>query len=209
MRKIMIGVALLTTTMVGTAAAAPSLNGPTGLINTATADVVKQGDVSLGYYNLKNGAVGNVNIGLVKNVEIGGSFFDPDGGSRINTLNAKWSITPETVVTPGLAIGLEDVTNKTGRTGYIVGSKGLPFGFRVHYGVGNGRYDGVFGGIEKTFNPISVITGNNAFPATTLMAEYDGHDLNVGARLSIVPGVKLDAGWKDMKDFYVGCSVTL
>jgi len=209
MHKIIIGIAILTITMVGTVAAAPSLNGPTGLVNTASADVVAEGDVSLGYYNLDNGAVGNVNIGIAKNLELGGSFLDPDAGSRINRLNLKLRITPETVVTPGLALGVEDVTDEAVRTGYVVASKALPFGFRVHAGVGNGRYDGIFGGIEKTFNPISVVTGNDNFPATTLMAEYDGNDLNVGARLSIVSGVKIDAGWKDMKDFYVGCSVTL
>lgn len=208
MRKIIVGVALLTTTTTGIAFAAPSINGPTGLINTSSADVVAKGDVSIGYYNLDNGAVGNVNIGLAKNWEIGGSFLDPDAGSRINRLNVKYRITPETVVTPGLAIGLEDAGDKADRTGYIVASKALPFGFRLHYGLGNGRYDGPFGGIEKTFNPLSALTGNSTFPSTTLMAEYDGNDLNVGARMSLVSGVKIDAGWKDMKDFYVGFSIT-
>ncbi|HBS59184.1 MAG TPA: hypothetical protein DEA44_07955, partial [Firmicutes bacterium] len=94
------------------------------------------------------------------------------------------------------------------RSAYIVGSKALPLGVRVHYGLGDGRYDGVFGGIEKTINPLGVLTGDNAFPATTLIAEYDGDDFNVGARLSLVSGVKIDAGWQDMKDFYVGFSIT-
>lgn len=207
MRKILVGVALLTASLTGTAMAASSINGPTGQINTVSADTLKQGEVALGYYNLENGAVGNLNIGLIKNVEIGGSFYDPDAGSRQNRLNVKWSIAPETIATPGVAVGMEDITGESARTGYVVASKGLPMGFRVHYGIGNGRYDGIFGGIEKTFNPIGV-TGSNTFPATTLIAEYDGNDVNVGARLAVVSGIKIDAGLKNMKDFYVGFNLT-
>ena len=86
-------------------------------------------------------------------------------------------------------------------------SKALPFGFRIHAGVGSGRYDGMFGAIEKTINPVSVITGNNCFPATTLIAEYDGRTMNYGARLSIVPGLKLDGGWRNHQ-IYFGLNFT-
>lgn len=208
MKKIVVGICMIMAAASATAAAAPSINGPTGLIESPTSDVTKEGEFSLGYYELEHGANANLNIGLTKNIEVGISSFDPDGGSRLNRVNAKWNVVPETVVTPGLSVGVEDIGDKTERSAYVVGSKALPLGFRINYGVGNGRYDGVFGGIEKTFNPLGVLTGDNAFPATTLIAEYDGKDMNVGARISIVPGVKIDAGWQDMKDFYVGFSIT-
>jgi hypothetical protein len=211
MKKILVGMTLLTLVTTGTAMAAPSITGSTGMIATPSSDVVRQGDVSLGYYNLDAGAVGNMNIGIMKNVEIGLSSFEPDAGSRQNRMNAKWSIVPETVVTPGLAIGVEDINKEDERSGYIVGSKALPLGFRVHYGIGDGRYDGVFGSIEKTISPIGILTGDSVFPATTLIAEYDGNDVNLGARMSVIPGIKIDAGWTDMKDardFYVGFSIT-
>ncbi|HWR56406.1 MAG TPA: YjbH domain-containing protein [Negativicutes bacterium] len=208
MKKLFAGMLLFSLAASGTAAAAPSLNGPTGLINTPSADVVQNEDFSLGYNHLKQGEVLNFNIGIMKNVEMGISSFDPEAGSRQNRLNAKWNVIPETVVTPGLAVGVEDISDRGQRSAYIVGSKALPLGVRVHYGLGDGRYDGVFGGIEKTINPLGVLTGDNAFPATTLIAEYDGDDFNVGARLSLVSGVKIDAGWQDMKDFYVGFSIT-
>lgn len=207
MKKILVGM-LVIMAISATAAAAPSLNGSTGLIDTPTSDVLKEGDFSLGYHHLEHGAVGNLSIGLVKNLELGLSSYDPNGGSRMNRLNAKWSLVPETIMTPGLAIGIEDISDKGERSAYIAGSKALPLGFRINYGVGSGRFDGVFGSIEKTFNPLGVLTGDNAFPATTLIAEYDGEDMNVGARLSLIPGVKVDAGWQDMKDFYVGFSIT-
>lgn len=208
MRKIFVGMLMFTMAASGAAFAAPSLNGSTGLIDTPNADVVQQEEFSLGYYKLEHGTATNLNIGLINNLEIGVSSYDPDGGSRLNRLNAKWSLVPETVVTPGLAIGVEDISDQGERSAYIVGSKALPMGFRIHYGVGSGRYDGVFGGIEKTINPIGVLTGDDAFPATTLIAEYDGEDVNLGARISVVPGVKIDTGWQDAKDFYVGFSIT-
>ncbi|EAX46468.1 hypothetical protein TcarDRAFT_0094 [Thermosinus carboxydivorans Nor1] len=195
--------------MLGTASAtaAPSVNGSTGLINTPSADVLHSGQFSLGYYNLEDGGVGVFNMNLAKNLEVGIAGFRYDSKADNTFLNAKLSLAPETVLTPGIAIGLEDISDERERTGYIVASKALPFGFRIHAGVGDGRYDGFFAGLEKTINPVSIITGNSTFPATTLIAEYDGKDMNYGARLSIVPGLKIDAGWRN-HDAYIGISFT-
>lgn len=195
---------LMTTTSV---LAAPSVNGSTGLINSPSADVLRGGQVSLGYYHLKDGGVGTFNTNVAPNLEIGVAGFRYDGQKNENYVNAKFSVVPETVLTPGLAIGMEDMAGSSQRSLYAVASKALPFGFRIHAGAGNGRFSGVFGAIEKTINPISVITGNDAFPATTLIAEYDGKVMNYGARLSIIPGLKLDAGVRH-HDGYIGISFT-
>lgn len=187
--------------------AAPSVSGPTGLIDTPTADVLREGKISLGYYNLKDGGTGTFNINLAPKVEVGVTAFRYDGQSNKNYVNAKFALVPETVMTPGLAIGVQDIADQDQRSVYAVASKALPFGFRIHAGTGNGQYNGVFAGIEKTINPISVITGSNAFPATTLIAEYNGKVMNYGARLSIVPGLKLDAGVRNHNS-YIGISFT-
>ncbi|VBB09264.1 exopolysaccharide biosynthesis protein ybjh [Lucifera butyrica] len=187
--------------------AAPSTNGSTGLINTPSADVLREGQFSAGYYHLKAGGVGVFDFGMGHNWEIGVAGFRYDSAANRTYLNAKFALAPETVFTPGLAIGVEDIAQDGQRTVYAAASKALPFGFRIHAGIGNGRYDGVFAGIEKTINPVSVLSGNNTFPATTLIAEYDGHYMNYGARLSVVPGMKLDAGWRQ-HDFYIGMSFT-
>ena len=190
--------------------AAPSINGSTGLINTPSADVLREGEFSLGYHHLKDGGAGSFNLSLGNNLEIGlaGFRYDSDSNKDNKTLlNAKFSLAPETVLTPGLAIGVEDIGGKDKRTFYAAASKALPFGFRLHAGVGDGRYDGVFAAIEKTINPVSVLTGNNVFPATTLIAEWDGDRMNYGARMSIVPGLKLDAGWRH-SETYFGLSYT-
>ena len=207
MRKIVFGVlcALLISVP---AFAAPSVNGSTGQINNPSADVLQEGQFAAGYYHLKDGGSGVFNLNLLPNLEVGVAGFRYDDGSRNKTLfNAKLGLLPETILTPGVAVGVEDMTAEGERSYYAVASKALPFGFRIHAGLGNGRFDGGFAALEKTINPVSVLTGNNTFPATTLIAEYDGRKMNYGARMSIVPGLKLDAGWRD-HETYFGLSFT-
>ena len=207
MKKVIISLtcALLLTTV--PVLAAPSVNGPTGLINSPTADVLRPGQFSAGYYHLQDGGVGTFNTNVASNMELGITAFRYDTLASKNYLNAKFALVPETVLAPGLAIGGEDLAGQDERSLYVVASKALPFGFRIHAGTGNGRFNGMFAGIEKTINPISVLTGNNAFPATTLIAEYDGKVMNYGARMSIIPGLKLDAGLRN-HDGYIGISFT-
>jgi hypothetical protein len=206
-KKVIFGIGCILMMMSATALAAPSVNGSTGLINTPTADVLREGQLSLGYYHLKDGGVGIFNTNIAPNLEVGVAGFRYDGQQNKSVVNAKFGLVPETVLTPGLALGVEDIGNTDKRSAYVAASKALPFGFRIHAGVGNGRFNGMFAGLEKTINPLSIITGNNAFPATTLIAEYDGKNMNYGARMSIVPGLKLDAGWRN-HDSYIGISFT-
>ncbi len=187
--------------------AAPSVNGPTGLINIPSADVLHEGQYSLGYYNLKEGGAGSFNFNLVRNLEVGVAGLRYDNSSNHTLLNAKYAVLPETILSPGLSIGVEDLTGDQERSAYAAVSKALPFGFRIHAGVGNGRFSGGFYGIEKTINPISIVTGNSGFPATTLILERDGRHTNYGARLAVAAGLKMDAGWRD-RNFYVGLSLT-
>lgn len=207
MKKMIMGISCVLLLTAVPVMAAPSVNGATGLINTPTADVLRPGQISLGYYHLKDGGAGTFNANVAPNLEVGVTAFRYDGQSNKNYLNAKFALAPETVLTPGLAIGAEDIANNDKRSLYAVASKALPFGFRIHAGIGNGQLKGGFAGIEKTINPISVLTGNNTFPATTLIAEYDGKGMNYGARLSIVPGLKLDAGLRNHKGYF-GISFT-
>ncbi len=207
MKKILCGISCVLLLSAAPVLAAPSVNGSTGLINNPSADVLREGEFSLGYYHLKDGGVGIFNTNVLPKLELGVAGFRYDGQDNNNYINAKFSVLPETVLSPGLALGVEDISGSSKRSAYAVASKALPLGFRIHAGVGDGRFNGVFGGIEKTINPVSIITGNNAFPATTLIAEYDGKNMNYGARMSIVPGLKLDAGWRN-HDGYFGVSYT-
>ena len=197
--------ALLLTT--GVAQAAPTVTGSTGMLYTPTADVLRDGHFSLGYHHLEDGDAYTVGYGMSNAWEISAATIDYNGDhGRDLYLNTKFSLMSENVVRPGIAIGMEDALDEYNRTFYAVASKALPLGLRIHAGIGDGRFDGVFGGIEKTFNPLGV-TGSSIFPATTLSAEYDGKEMIYGLRLAIVPGLKAHAAWRD-GDTYVGLTFT-
>lgn len=209
MNKILLAASVFMMTTVS-AFAAPSVQGSTGIINTPSADVMQEGQFSLGYYHLKDGGVGTFNTNITGKLELGvaGFRYDSQANQQNHTyVNAKYGVLPETVLTPGLAIGVEDIANLDKRTFYAAASKALPFGFRIHAGIGNGRYDGMFAALEKTINPVGIITGNNVFPATSLIAEWDGKNMNYGARMAVVPGLKLDVGRRDHQTYF-GASFT-
>ena len=208
MKKALLSIFCLLFICAATAHAASSLNGSTGLINTPSADVLRSNQIALGYYNLSGGGSGifNTNIGDQLELGVAGFRFDNTAGNK-TLVNAKYGLVSEGVLIPGIAVGIEDIGGQAERSEYIVASKALPFGWRIHAGLGNGSYGGTFAAIEKTLNPVSVISGNNIFPATTLIAEYDGHMMNYGARLSLLPGLKFDAGWRDHKSYF-GLSFT-
>ncbi|MBP2645314.1 MAG: protein of unknown function rane lipoprotein [Firmicutes bacterium] len=206
MKKVLFAALLLLSSCVP-AVAAPSINGTTGLINNPSADVLRPGQFSVGYYNLTEGGTGVFSMNVAPKLELGVAGFRADHhADSTTTLNVKFGLVSETVLTPGIALGVEDVANERERSIYAAASKALPFGLRVHAGVGNGRYNGLFAAVEKTVNPL-VFSGNGMFPATTLIAEYDGKHMNFGARMSVVPGLKVDGGWRDAK-WYVGVSYT-
>ena len=188
------------------AEAAPTVTGSTGMTYVPTADVLRDGHFSLGYHHVEDAEAVSIGYGMSNAWEISASSFDHDRRGRDLYLNTKVSLLSEDVMYPGIAIGMEDILDEEERTYYAVASKALPFGLRIHVGIGDGRYEGVFGGIEKTFNPLGV-TGRAIFPATTLSAEYDGEEMIYGLRLAIVPGLKAHAAWRD-GDTYVGLTFT-
>lgn len=189
------------------ALAAPSMNGSTGLINSPTADVLRLGQFSLGYYQLKDGGVSTFSTNLAPNIEVGVSGFRYESQQNKNDLHVKFALMPEQILTPGIALGVEGVGSHDKPSLYGVASKALPFGFRIHAGLGNGRFSGFFVSIEKTINPRNIRRSGHSFPVTTLIGEYDGKNMNYGARLTLSQGLKLDVGLRN-HDGYVGLHFT-
>lgn len=205
MRIIAIAIVCGILSTASTAVAAPSLLGPTGLIDTPSADSLRPGQFSLGVHKLNRLDTVSLTMNLRPQLELGVAQQQPRHGNNQTTLNAKWSFVPETILTPGLAVGIEGVGD--GRSSaYAVVSKGLPLGFRLHAGVGTGRFDHGFGAVELMLNPMGVV-GSSTFPTTTLIAEYDGDAMNYGVRVATVPGLKFEAGWRDSKSYF-GASYT-
>ena len=69
-----------------------------------------------------------------------GARFDPKDSDIYSTVSAKWELLRETPVTPAIAIGGDDLGDEKDRRGYVVVSKALPFGFKIHGGIGTDQY---------------------------------------------------------------------
>ena len=177
--------------------AQPSLNGATGLLELPTADVVKKESFGIGLYSADDVKIRNMGYGLAEKLEV--SFANEKQDiEQLNKLNVKYVLLSETVLTPGLAVGINDLTGKSERSTFAVVSKGLPLGFRVHAGIGSGDFEKGFVALEKNITPLLCA---NVFPSTTLLVEYNDNNINYGMRMSIVPDLKLNLGRSDHKTF--------
>lgn len=192
-----------------TAAAAPSMSGSTGMIRTPTADSLRLGQFSAGYYYWRDNGAGVVGAGLPAGLEISAAMPWKNGVSDTGAVNAKLSLLQEGILFPAVAVGVEDIGGFGKRSVYGVVSKALPFGLRVHIGTGTGRFDGMFGAVEKVLNPASVKKKQSGFPVTSIIIEMDGRKMNYGARMRLAKGLRLDAGWLGQDEkMYLGITFT-
>ena len=106
----------------------------------------------------------------------------------------QFQLLPDGIVTPGVAVGIWDITNSTpwGRRAFLVVTKSLEAGqlgipkplrrVQLNLGVGTGRLGGLFSAIRIDL------------PArTSLVAEYDTRRLNAGIWFSPVKPITLKA----------------
>jgi len=189
--------------------AAPSMSGSTGLVRIPTADVLRTGQASAGYYYWHDNGNGVLALGVAKEFEISASAPWRNGNPQAWSTNAKLNIFQETLLYPAVAIGIEDIDGRERRSVYGVISKDLPYGLRIHFGAGTGRFDGLFGAVEKVLNPTSVKKQGSGFPVTSLIVEMDGNKMNYGLRLRLVRGLRIDGGWMGQTEqMYMGITYT-
>ncbi|NMC32243.1 MAG: YjbH domain-containing protein [Veillonellaceae bacterium] len=193
-----------------TAFAAPSTSGATGLIRIPTADSLRPGHFSAGYFYWQDHSTAVAAAGLPAGLEVSAAAPWYKGATGNWTVNAKVALTQEGLLLPAIAIGAEDIGEQNQRSYYAAVSKALPFGFRIHVGAGTGRFKGMFGAVEKVLNPTSLRKKRpGGFPVTSLIVEMDGQKMNYGARMSLMHGVRLDAGWLGREQrVYLGLTYT-
>ena len=185
------------------------MSGTTGMIRTPTADVVRSGHTGAGYYYWQDNGNGVLVFGAAKDIEVSTAAPWNNGTSQAWTVNAKWNVSQETLLTPAIAVGCEDVDGRNRRSVYGVVSKALPYGFRVHVGTGTGRFEGMFGAVEKVLNPTSLKKQGSGFPVTSLIVEMDGKKMNYGIRMRLARGLRLDGGWLGQDEkMYLGLTFT-
>ena len=195
--------------MIATVAAAPSMTGSTGMIRIPSADILQPGHFSTGYYYWQEHGSAVAAVGLSPDLEFSAAVPWKEGLTGAWTVNAKYNLNQEALLIPAVSIGIEDIDGRERRSVYGVLSKALPYGLRIHIGVGTGRFEGMFGAIEKVLNPTSLRKASSGFPVTSIIVEMDGYKMNYGARLTLARGLRLDGGWlgRDEK-VYLGLTYT-
>ena len=189
--------------------AAPSMSGSTGMIRIPTADSLRLGQFSAGYYSWDNQSVAVAGVGLPWGLELSAAAPWQSSRSEDWTVNAKFNLNQEALLYPAVSVEIEDIDGKNRRSVYGVISKTLPYGFRVHIGTGTGRFEGMFGGIEKVLNPTPIRRKHVGFPVTSVLVELDGYKMNYGLRFRLAKGLRLDAGWQGRDEkVYWGISFT-
>jgi len=179
-------------------AAAPSLQGSTGNIVVPSADVLRLGQFDLGYYHETGEKTAVAAVGISRNWELSAARREREHGTDYTAVNLKYAVAQESITEPGLAIGVEDISAEGDRSLYVVASKGLPFGIRLHAGCGNGSYGGLFYAVEKKITPHAA---GGVFPDAAVLVENNGHETDYGIRISLSKGLKATAGWHDGEKF--------
>lgn len=210
--KIMVMAAVIASAVLlsaGTGAAAPAMTGSTGMIHTPTADSLRPGQFSAGYYYWHDSGNVVAAVGLPRGMEVSAAAQRSAGGTERGIVNLKFNLNQEALLYPAVSIGVEDAGGQGRRSVYGVISKALPYGFRIHIGTGTGRFDGMFGALEKVLNPVSLRKKQVGFPVTSLIIEMDGFKMNYGLRMRMAHGLRLDAGWLGgAEKVYLGLTYT-
>lgn len=163
--------------------AAPNLQGETGNLVTPSADLMRQGEFHVALIKApKDTNAYAIAVALDNNVELSAIHQDKD-----TLLGLKYAVVGEKIALPGIALGVSDLTGKYDRSYYLVISKTLPLGFRLHGGIGTNQYKKGMLALEAKLNPTG-ITG--VFPDTSLFVENINSEIAYGIRVSILRGLK-------------------
>jgi hypothetical protein len=207
MRKLILSLGILF--CAGSAMAAPTLNGPTGLIVVPTAESLQYKEMNVGLdYKLSSGSQQHFfkfNFGEFKGVElgvVGGSV--PTEGVFVN---AKYYLMSDNTRFPlSIAIGAENLGAKNSTGVYMVASKKFQGGISGHFGFYAGFEEGadldpsVMGGGEWILdNRISLLAD--------VIGKRRKYTLNTGLRFAIYPDLQfrasiLDVGNNLQENFY-------
>lgn len=145
----------------------------------------------------------NFDYGLVPDLEAGVAVFNYPDYTRV-TFRGKFRLLREDKDTPSLAIGIEDIGKDGALSPYLtVGKTFSDVGVKGYIGVGGGGFDGIFGGLGKTFNTGST---RGSLRSVELYLEADSHTLNLGTKLQVGSQTKINFGLVDMDRWILGAT---
>jgi hypothetical protein len=142
----------------------------------------------------------NFDFGLMKDLELGLAAYNYPDETKL-TVRGKFRLLREHGDTPGLAIGVQDL-GMDDISPYLVLSKTFSeAGIDGYIGLGGGSYDGIFGGINKSFN---LNHSSSQLSRVDLYLEADTHGLNIGTKLGLGSQTKINFGLVDMDRWMLG-----
>ncbi len=172
----------------GAVAADPSLYGPTGLVVMPTADSLGFGQAN-GFVNYldfdgDDSTVFGANAGVGMGIELGIASLHNGGSETI--VNAKWNLKRETLLTPGIAIGVIDITEslKGDMEPYVVLSK------RLSVPASSVAVSGHLGYVAGDWDEVMIGASVDLTSKLQLMADYID-DFSIGARYAVTDDFKV------------------
>lgn len=204
MKRIMFWLFLTLTMLfsVSTVAMGVGVFGSTDLMITPTTATLNPSNMGVAI-NFSEGEVSyfNFDYGLARDLEIGLAVLNFYNETEL-TIRGKYQLLHETGDYPGLAIGVQDL-GMDNVSPYLVVSKRIPdIGVTGYLGAGGGGFDGIFGGINKTFN----MRGGSQLSQLDLFLEADSYGLNIGTKLGIGSRTKINFGLVDMEYWMLGAA---
>ncbi|AZR73970.1 hypothetical protein BBF96_11555 [Anoxybacter fermentans] len=190
-------------------ALANSLQGTKGLIYMPSADTQLEGKYSLGLQIMGNDNESTIslNYGVWENFEVYMTFNFGSGFDNSNVNGGiKARVMYETELQPSLAIGI------MGKDLFVVASKTVDYktNLRGHIGIGTGRFDGLYFGFNKLYNPITITSSDNEFllPVTNFKLEFYNNQINLGADFHLNEYFVLNLGVINFREFTYGIGYT-
>jgi hypothetical protein len=181
--------------------------GPTDLMYTPTTSTLSPGSMGIAInFAERDLSYFNFDFGLAKDLELGVAAYHYPGDTEFS-VRGKFRLLREDGNTPGLAIGVQDL-GRDEISPYIVLSKNLSEADIDGYiGFGGGSFDGIFGGLNKSFTLGR--SSRSSLNKIDLYLEADSWGLNIGTKLAIGSTTKINFGLVDMDRWILGATFNL
>ena len=183
--------------------------GSTDLMITPRTNTLVPGELGVAV-NFGEGDWSNINfdIGLAKDLEVGLAYYNSDGWDDL-TGRIKYRVLREGSDSPSLTIGVQDLGTDEIAPYLVISKTFSESGIQGYLGGGGGSFDGLFGGIIKTFKVAKGKRDSSSLSQVQLILEGDSNGLNIGAKLGLSKQITINFGLLDMDQWVLGVGFAL
>ena len=210
MRRICIFLCLMVMVLsITTVSLGQGILGSTDLMITPRTNTLVPGELGVAV-NFGEGDWSNFNfdIGLAKDLEVGLVYYSSDDWDDL-TGRIKYRVLRESSDSPSLTIGVEDLGADEVAPYLVLSKTFAESGIQGYLGGGGGSFDGLFGGIIKTFKVANGKRDSSSLSQVQLILEGDSNGLNIGAKLGLGKQTTINFGLLDMDQWVLGVGFAL